>query len=117
MTDLSPSWRLVLHIVAALIMCLLAGVVVQSLGEVFVPGYELRLGIFAIPFTVFAVVALINATNMCDGLDGHCGTQVFIPLAGLAVLTGIKGDQEHFLPLIALCGCLLGFLIVLLFAE
>ena len=47
---------------------------------------------------------------MCDGIDGHCGTQVFIPLAGLAILTGMKGDQEHFLPLIAICGCLLGFL-------
>ncbi len=110
MADLSPRWRLVLHIVAALIMSLLAGVVVQSLGEVFVPGFELKLGIFAILFTVFAVVALINAANMCDGLDGHCGTQVFVPLVGLAILTGIKGDQEHFLPLIALCGCLLGFL-------
>ena len=108
--DLSPRWRLVLHIAAALIMCLLAGVVVQSLGDLLVPGFELTLGILAIPFTVFAVVALINASNMCDGLDGHCGTQVFIPLAGLAVLSGIKGDQEHFLPLIALCGCLLGFL-------
>ena len=109
--DLSPRWRLVLHIVAALIMCLLAGVVVQSLGDVFFPGLELTLGILAIPFTVFAVVALINAANMCDGLDGHCGTQVFVPLAGLAILTGIKGDQEHFLPLIALCGCILGFLL------
>jgi UDP-GlcNAc:undecaprenyl-phosphate GlcNAc-1-phosphate transferase len=109
-TDLSPGWRLVLHIVAGLIMCLLAGVVVQSLGDLFIPGIELTLGMLAIPFTVFAVVALINAANMCDGLDGHCGTQVIIPLAGLAILTGIKGDQEHFLPLIALCGCLLGFL-------
>ena len=108
--DLPASWRLVLHIVAALIMCIFAGVVVQSLGEVFVPGFELTLGVFAIPFTVFAVVALINAVNMCDGLDGHCGTQVFIPLAGLAILAGIKGDQEHFLPLIAICGCILGFL-------
>jgi UDP-GlcNAc:undecaprenyl-phosphate GlcNAc-1-phosphate transferase len=92
-------------------MCLLAGVVVQSLGELVVPGFDLTLGILAIPFTVFAVVALINAANMCDGLDGHCGTQVFVPLAGLAFLTGIRGDQEHFLPLIALCGCLLGFLL------
>ena len=108
--DLSPNWRLVLHIVAVLIMCLLAGVVVQSLGELIIPGIELTLGVLAVPFTVFAVVALINATNMCDGLDGLCGTQVSIPLVGLAVLTGIKGDQEHFLPLIALCGCLLGFL-------
>ena len=110
-TELSPGWRLVLHIVAGLIMCLLAGVVVQTLGDLFIPDFELTLGILAIPFTVFAVVALINAANMCDGLDGHCGTQVFVPLAGLAVLTGIKGDQEHFLPLIALCGCILGFLL------
>jgi len=78
-TELSPGWRLVLHIVAGLIMCLLAGVVVHSLGELFIPGFELTLGILAIPFTVFAVVALINAANMCDGLDGHCGTQVFVP--------------------------------------
>ena len=108
--DLSPSWRLALHIVAASIMCLLAGVVVQSFGEVFFPGFELTLGLFAIPFTVFAVVALINATNMCDGLDGLCATQVIVPLAGLAILSGIKGDHEHFLPLIAICGCLLVFL-------
>lgn len=108
--DLSPSWRLILHIVAALIMCGLGGVIVQSLGDLIVPGFEVKLGLLAIPFTVFAVVALINATNMSDGLDGLCGTQVLIPLAGLAILTGIKGDSEHFLPLLALCGCLFGFL-------
>lgn len=108
--DLSPNWRLVLHIVAALIMSVLGGVMVQSLGDLIVPGFQVELGLLAIPFTVFAVVALINATNMSDGLDGLCSTQVLIPLAGLAVIAGIQGDYEHFLPLVALCGAILGFL-------
>jgi len=109
--DLPPRLRLLLHIVAALIMCVFGGVVVQSLGELFIPGTELNLGLVAIPFTVFAVVAMVNAANMSDGLDGLCGLQLLVPLAGLAVLSGMAGDQEHFLPLMAICGCLLGFLI------
>ena len=108
--DLPPRLRLLLHIVAALIMCVFGGVVVVTLGEILIPGTELNLGIVAIPFTVFAVVAMVNAANMSDGLDGLSGLQLFIPLAGLAVLSGITGDQEHFLPLLAICGCLLGFL-------
>lgn len=109
--DLPPRLRLLLHIVAALIMCVFGGVVVQSLGELFIPGRELTLGIMAIPFTVFAVVAMVNAANMSDGLDGLCGLQLLIPLAGLAVLSGVTGDKEHFLPLLAICGCLIGFLV------
>ena len=109
--DLPPKWRLALHIVAALIMSVFGGVVVYSLGDLLIPGTELNLGVLAIPFTVFAVVAMVNAANMSDGLDGLCGLQLLIPLAGLAVLSGIKGDHEHFLPLLAICGCLLGFLI------
>lgn len=109
--DLPPKWRLALHIVAALIMSFFGGIVVYSLGDLLIPGTELNLGVLAIPFTVFAVVAMVNAANMSDGLDGLCGLQLLIPLAGLAVLSGIKGDQEHFLPLLAICGCLLGFLI------
>jgi len=108
--DLSARWRLVLHIFAALIMCVSGGVVVHSVGDLLIPGMELNLGIIAIPFTVFAVVAMINAANMSDGLDGLCGLQMLIPLAGLAVLSGFGGDREHFLPLLAICGCLLGFL-------
>lgn len=108
--DLPPAWRLVTQIAVAAIMCLFAGVSVQTLGDLFVPGFDVRLGIFAIPFTIFAVVAIINAVNMSDGIDGLCGTQVLIPLAGLAVLAGMKRDSEHFLPLVAISGCILGFL-------
>jgi len=109
--DLSPKSRLALHIVAVLTFSVFGGVAVYSLGELFIPGKELNLGVISIPFTVFAVVAMINAANMSDGVDGLCGLQILIPLAGLAVLSGIVGDRQHFLPLLAICGCLLGFLI------
>ncbi len=102
--DLPARLRLLLHVVAALIMTVIGGVVVFSLGDLFIPGKELTLGLFAIPFTVFAVVAMINAANMSDGLDGLCGLQLLIPLAGLAVLSGIAGATEHFVPLLVICG-------------
>jgi UDP-GlcNAc:undecaprenyl-phosphate GlcNAc-1-phosphate transferase len=108
--DLSPRWRLVLHIGAALAVCVVGGVVAETLGDIIVPGFELKLGFAAIPFTVFAIVALVNASNMSDGLDGLCALQILIPLAGLAFLAGIHGDQERFLPLVAICGCIIGFL-------
>ncbi|MGA8206140.1 MAG: MraY family glycosyltransferase, partial [Woeseiaceae bacterium] len=110
-TDMSPTWRLVVQITAALIMCLFGGVVVRTLGDIVIPGIDLALGFAAIPFTVFAVVALVNAVNMCDGIDGHCGTQVFIPLAGLTILVSTKGDTQNVLPLLIICGCILGFLL------
>ena len=109
--ELTPKVRLVMHVASALIMALLGGVVVTDLGEIFVPGSPVTLGWFAVPFTVFAVVALLNAVNMSDGLDGHCGMQTLIPMAGLALLAGVSGDTAHFLPVVALCGCLAGFLV------
>jgi UDP-GlcNAc:undecaprenyl-phosphate GlcNAc-1-phosphate transferase len=109
--DLSPNCRLLLQIGIALLACLVGGIVVTSLGELIFPGVELQLSYLAIPFTVFAIVGLINATNMVDGLDGLCGVQMIFPFAGLAIIAGISGDQEHFLPLLVMCGCLLGFLV------
>ena len=108
--DLPPWLRLLLQVVSALIVAVLGGVALLSLGDLIIPGKELILGIFAIPFTVFAVVAMVNAANMSDGLDGLCGLQLLIPLAGLAVLSGIAGDTERFVPLLVICGCLVGFL-------
>lgn len=109
--EVSPALRLVLHVVAALIVCAFGGVIVYTLGELIVPGAEVRLAYLAIPFTVFALVALVNATNMADGIDGLCSMQALIPLVGLAVLSAIIGDTEHLRPLVAICGCIAGFLV------
>ena len=108
--NVSPRWRLVLHLATALTMCVLSGLTVNTLGELFVPGSAISVGYLAVPFTVFAVVAMVNAMNMCDGIDGHCGIQALLPFAGLALLTGAKGSAQDFQYFVALCGCLLGFL-------
>ena len=109
--ELSARSRLILQGSAALLACLVGGVAVSSLGELVFPGTVINLGFLTIPFTVFAIVGLINATNMSDGLDGLCGTNLLIPFAGLAALAGIAGDQAHLVPLLIICGCLLGFLV------
>jgi UDP-GlcNAc:undecaprenyl-phosphate GlcNAc-1-phosphate transferase len=70
--DVSPRVRLVAQCTAALILCLGAGVTVHSLGDIFFLG-DIRLGPFAIPFTVLVVMTVVNAFNFLDGMDGLAG--------------------------------------------
>jgi UDP-GlcNAc:undecaprenyl-phosphate GlcNAc-1-phosphate transferase len=65
----------------------------------------------AIPFTVFAGVGIINAFNMSDGVDGHCGTLTLIALTGLAIVASSAGRQSDLLLILSLAGGLIGFLI------
>ena len=67
--ELSTKARFGAQIAAALIMTLWGGVVVTDLGNLLGTG-EIPLGVWAIPFTVFGTVGVINALNMIDGLDG-----------------------------------------------
>ncbi|MFN4200549.1 MAG: glycosyltransferase family 4 protein [Fervidobacterium gondwanense] len=67
----------------------------------------LGLSIF-LPFYVLVIVALINATNMMDGLDGVCASVSLLSALGLAVVSTSKYDTTL---LVALVGALLGYLI------
>lgn len=60
------------------------GMIVQSLGELF--GYQLTLGWFAVPFTIFAVTGFTNALNLSDGLDGLAGLLSIIILSALCFI-------------------------------
>lgn len=54
-------------------MCVLAsGVHLTGLGQLLGP-FELSLGSWAVPFTVFGVLGIVNAINLSDGLDGLAG--------------------------------------------
>jgi UDP-GlcNAc:undecaprenyl-phosphate GlcNAc-1-phosphate transferase len=81
--DIPPSVRLITQATAALIICLGAGVVAENLGNILFFG-DIRLGAFALPFTVLVIISVINAFNMMDGLDGLAGG---IGLASLAAGT------------------------------
>ena len=69
--DLSVRSRLLVQTAAILTVIATTGVYIHSLGHIF--GHELTLGWVGIPFTVVAVIGLLNAFNMMDGIDGLAG--------------------------------------------
>lgn len=74
-------------------------------------GFEIQLGLLAIPFTLFWLLGAINALNLLDGVDGlatSVGIVLSISIAAIAVFTGHR--TEAFLAL-AMAGALTGFLV------
>ncbi|MCF7911668.1 MAG: undecaprenyl/decaprenyl-phosphate alpha-N-acetylglucosaminyl 1-phosphate transferase [Candidatus Cloacimonetes bacterium] len=73
-------------------------------------GSEIRLGIFSFPFTVLWYLAVINAFNLIDGLDGLAAGIAAI-VSGVILTVGIINHDPFvsLLSLILMAGCL-GFL-------
>jgi UDP-GlcNAc:undecaprenyl-phosphate/decaprenyl-phosphate GlcNAc-1-phosphate transferase len=67
--DLTPKQKFLAQLIAAACMVWWGGTTVDSLGNLL--GYgEIGLPYLAVPFTVIALLGLINAINMTDGADG-----------------------------------------------
>ena len=104
--ELPAQIRLAVQITAALIMAVGGGVVVQNLGAI-TGNHDVTLGAWAIPFTVFATVGVINALNMSDGVDGLAGGLSLIAflLFGYLALAGGRVADSYVLLLLA---CIVG---------
>ncbi len=74
-------------------------------------GYELSLGLLAIPVSVLWLLVAVNALNLIDGADGVATTAGCIISGGLAVLSIYRGDTFGGVASAALAGALLGFLV------
>jgi len=109
--DLSPTTKLVAQAVAALIMVYGAHVVLTDLGTLGNAGEIFSLGVFAVPFTIFACIGVINAVNMSDGLDGLAGSLALVPLLGFIAATSLFGSGEDLGILVILASAVGGFLI------
>jgi len=107
---LSPMSRIVIEIVAAMVMVYGASVVVSDLGTMTLGSESVLLGAAAAPFTIFAAVALINAVNMTDGLDGLAGSLVLIPLLGFIAAETLFGNSVDVVLLATLAAAILAFL-------
>ncbi len=81
---LRVSVRVAVQVAAVLILIGTTGVYVHSLGQL--GGYELALGWLGIPFTVVAVIGLINAFNLMDGIDGLAGGLALVSTGAIALL-------------------------------
>ena len=63
-----------------------------------------------IPFTIFAMVGVINALNHSDGLDGLAGGESLLSLVAITFLSYLAGAEFATVIAVATIGGVLGFL-------
>ncbi len=68
-------------------------------------------GFWYIPFCVFVIIAMSNATNLTDGVDGLCGSVSFVAVLPFVVLAGHSAAFGLELVAVAFAGALAGFLL------
>ena len=98
-----PIYRLMFQFSISGLMIAMSGEYLHQIGNILGFG-EIELGIFAIPFTIFCVVGLMNAFNMIDGLNGICASLALIPIMYVTFLG--KFSYGLLIPI----GAILGFL-------
>ena len=108
--EISHHFRFFAQIAACLLMTLKAGVVLWDLGNLLPDGRVLSLGAFAVPFTLFSAVGIINAINLSDGIDGLAAVLVLVALGGFWILAQSAGADDWLSLIGLLIAALLGFL-------
>ncbi|MDE5631094.1 MAG: undecaprenyl/decaprenyl-phosphate alpha-N-acetylglucosaminyl 1-phosphate transferase, partial [Bacilli bacterium] len=107
---LPPKYKLIGQIIAACIVVFYGNIVFDDM-KIF--GMQLRFGILSYPLTIFFIIAIINAINFADGLDGlAAGTSTiyFFTIAIIGFIMNKLGGLDVILCLI-MAGSCLGFLI------
>ncbi len=95
------------QLIAAVVVVWVGGVHLTSLpfmGETPLPLW------IAVPVTLFLLVAVTNALNLADGLDGLAGGLSLLSFGGMAFLAYLAGDWVVMSMMVAVLGGLLGFL-------
>jgi len=97
------------QIAAAALLAAGGDVLLTHLGQLMSPQL-FTLGRWAIPLTIFALVGVMNALNMADGLDGLAGTLALAACLNFGVAASLAGHAPEFAALCIVAGALLGFL-------
>ena len=112
-SNLTVASKLLFQCLAVGVITVGANVKIVSLGTL-PTGDELLLGYFSIPFTILCAVAMINAVNMIDGIDGlaaSLGVLALVYLYFFSVIVGQPIQKQMLIPATVFAGALLGFLI------
>ena len=103
---IKASKRLILQGTASLALIYFGEIYIENL-QISLLGIDLDLGYWGIPFTIFAVVGIINAFNMIDGINGLCAGFALVALGALQIASGF--DVANYSLVIAM-GSIIGFL-------
>lgn len=93
--------------IAAILVVYYGGVVVESFPFMDMDPLSAEIGK---PFTVIALVGMINAINHSDGLDGLAGGESLMSLAGILYLASQASGFETMVMAVAVMGGVFGFL-------
>ena len=111
--EIGPNSRFLAQIVVAVSLVVLDGTIVTYVGSIIGQHSPLGLGIFAIPFSIIAIVGTVNAYNMIDGHDGLAGLCFLISLLGFLALLSFRStilDQQYIVIVILLIVLIFVFL-------
>ncbi len=107
--ELSAKQKFLAQFIAVLLIALWGHSYLYTLGKIdFL--FTINLGVFAIPFTVFAIVGVINALNMVDGHDGLAGGLALIQFILLYYLAWSNHNHTDATVLLLFIGITSGFL-------
>ena len=103
---ISPKIKLLFQIIAGLIVALTC----YKIEIVASPFGTIRFGIWAIPVTILWVVAITNAINLLDGLDGLAAGTGFIVCLAMFAISLLNENIGIALISVIMAGSILGFL-------
>jgi phospho-N-acetylmuramoyl-pentapeptide-transferase len=100
-------WQLIFAIVTALFLHY-----ALDLRSIAIPGIEQKIDIgwFYIPIAVFIIVAMSNAVNLTDGLDGLAGSIAAVAFTAYGVIAFLQGQIWLVAFIFTVVGALLAFL-------
>ena len=106
--DLKVWVRVVAQLASIAVVVISSGVYIRSLGTL--QGHELTLGWLGIPFTVVAVIGLLNAFNLIDGIDGLAGCLTLVAAGGIELLGRHQGSALQFAAIAVIAAALVPYL-------
>jgi len=97
------------QIAAAALLAIGDGALLTHLGHLMGPDL-FTLGRWAVPLTIFALVGVMNAINMADGLDGLAGTLTLAACINFGAAASLAGHAPEFAAICITMGAAAGFL-------
>ncbi|OEF00488.1 undecaprenyl-phosphate alpha-N-acetylglucosaminyl 1-phosphate transferase [Vibrio crassostreae 9ZC13] len=92
--DISFKLRFAVQAGLSIVMMIVGGIELSTIGDVFGSGDVITLGWFGYFVTMIAVVGAINAFNMVDGIDGLLGGLSIVTFGGLGIMLNHDGQSS-----------------------